>query len=87
MGRAFRISSVDIEASLTMPISTTGPPVEYYSIVRHFEQSAKAWFTVGQSLATDRHYGVVYGCALGTVAAAMLSVRTYTISGDIIKYD
>ena len=42
---------------------------------------------LGQALAADPIYGSVYGTALGTVAGAMLTARTYTISGDIVKYD
>lgn len=41
---------------------------------------------LGQSLAPDVYTGVTYGTALGTLAGAMLSTRTYTIKGDVIRY-
>lgn len=41
---------------------------------------------LGQALAPDPYSGAVYGTALGTVAGAMLSARTFTVSGDIAKY-
>ena len=41
---------------------------------------------LGQVLAPDPYLGLTYGTALGSLAGAMLSARTYTISGDVIKY-
>ena len=41
---------------------------------------------LGQALAPDVYTGLAYGTSLGTLAGAMLSARTYTVSGDVIKY-
>ena len=41
---------------------------------------------LGQVLTPDPYLGLTYGTALGSLAGAMLSARTYTISGDVIKY-
>ena len=41
---------------------------------------------VGTALAPDPYYGSVYGTIVGSVTGAMLSARTYTVKGDIIKY-
>jgi hypothetical protein len=133
--------TVDLGASLETPVSMSGAPAEDYTVVRHFEQKDKAWFTLfdlatvenpdvsnvlatelkrtpgdavinvqiqgqttfidglipiamslagtlaGQALASDPYSGAYYGSILGTLAGAMLSAMTYTVSGDIIKYD
>ena len=41
---------------------------------------------LGYAIATDPYTGITYGTALGSLAGSMLSARTYTISGDVIRY-
>jgi hypothetical protein len=38
--------TVDIGASLETPVSMSGAPDKDYTVVRHFEQTKKAWFTL-----------------------------------------
>jgi hypothetical protein len=45
-----------------------------------------AGYALGVTLAPDVYTGIAYGSAIGSIAAAMLSSRTYTISGDVIRY-
>jgi hypothetical protein len=45
-----------------------------------------AGYALGFAIAPDVYTGITYGSAIGSIAAAMLSSRTYTISGDVIRY-
>lgn len=133
--------TVDLDARFETPVSMSGAPAEDHTVVRHFEQSETAWFTLfdlvtmknpdvsnvieselgrtpgdavinveiqgqttvidglipiamslagtlaGQALAADPYYGAYYGTLLGSLAAAMLTARTYTVSGDIVQFE
>ena len=41
---------------------------------------------LGYVLAPDLLLGPTYGTILGSIAGALLSARTYTVSGDVIRY-
>lgn len=42
---------------------------------------------LGMAIAPDPSLGTAYGSLVGSLAAAMLSTRTYTVSGDVIRYN
>lgn len=41
---------------------------------------------IGQAMAPDAYTAITYGSLVGSLTGAMLSARTYTISGDVIRY-
>lgn len=44
-------------------------------------------YTIGMAVSEDPYTGITVGSSLGSVMVGLLTSRTYTISGDVIRYD